>query len=214
MITVIFRVRMKPGKEDGAIAAFRKMVESVQAQEPDTLLYAFHRRQDDPSEIVFWESYADDAAFQTHMGTPHMGEMRAAFGELFDTSTVKLERLDRVAGFARDGFGRPETGGTVSLIFRVPMQAGKEETVLEQLRQTAEAVEAQEPGALCYRFHRPQEAPSELVLLEAWDDDAALQAHMQTPHMKEFWASYPQLFDAPQAKVDRLERVAGFSRAG
>jgi len=32
-----------------------------------------------------------------------MGEMRAAFGGLFDTTTVKLERLDEVAGFMRGG---------------------------------------------------------------------------------------------------------------
>ena len=37
------------------------------------------------------------------MQTPHMGELRAAFGELFDTSQVKLERLDEVAGFMRGG---------------------------------------------------------------------------------------------------------------
>lgn len=103
MVAVIFRVKMKPGKEEEALAQFRQMVESVEKNEPGTLVYAFHRLQDDPSEIVFWEAYADDAAFKNHMSTPHMGAMRAAFGELFDTTTVKLERLDRVAGFARAG---------------------------------------------------------------------------------------------------------------
>jgi quinol monooxygenase YgiN len=103
MVSVIFRVKMKPGKEEEALAQFRQMVESVQANEPGTLMYAFHRLQGDPAEIVFWEAYADDAAFKAHAATPHMAEMRAAFGELFDTSTVKLERLDRVAGFVRAG---------------------------------------------------------------------------------------------------------------
>jgi quinol monooxygenase YgiN len=103
MVCVIFRVKMKPGKEEEALAQFRKMVESVEANEPGTLVYAFHRPQDDPSEIVFWEAYADDAAFKAHMGTAHMGEMRGFFGELFDTTTVKLERLERVAGFVRAG---------------------------------------------------------------------------------------------------------------
>jgi hypothetical protein len=30
-----------------------------------------------------------------------MGDMRAAFGDLFDGTQVKLERLERVSGFAR-----------------------------------------------------------------------------------------------------------------
>ena len=103
MVSVIFRVKMKPGKEEEALAQFRKTVESVEANEPGTLVYAFHRLQDDPSEIVFWEAYADDEAFKAHLGTPHMSEMRTFFPELFDPTTVKLERLDRVAGFVRAG---------------------------------------------------------------------------------------------------------------
>jgi quinol monooxygenase YgiN len=73
----------------------------VQEQEPGALAYLCHRSQDDPSEIVFFEMYADDDAFQAHGQTPHMGEMRASFSELFDLSQVKIERLDQIAGFAR-----------------------------------------------------------------------------------------------------------------
>lgn len=101
MVTLIFRAKMKPGKEEDAIKMMSSMVESVKAKEPGTLIYGFHRPQEDPSELVFYETYADDEAFKTHSSTPHMGEMRGAFAELFDPTTVKLERLDSVAGFAR-----------------------------------------------------------------------------------------------------------------
>ena len=214
MVTVIFRAKMRAGKENEALERMREMVAAVQAQEPGALAYIFHRSKDDPAEIVFYEHYADDGAFQAHAQTPHMGETRAAFGELFDTATVKLERLERVAGFAQEGANRSEHAGTVTLIFRAKMQTGKEETVLRQLQTTIDAVQAQEPGAVAYLWHHPQDALSELVLFEVWADDAALQAHMKTSHMAEFWASYAELFDAPQSKVERLERVAGFVRAG
>ncbi len=101
MVSVIFRAKMKAGKEDEALAKMSSMVESVQESEPGALVYAFHRLQDDPSEIVFWEAYADADAFKAHMGTAHMNEMRGFFPELFDATTVKLERLERVAGFVR-----------------------------------------------------------------------------------------------------------------
>lgn len=101
MITVIFRAKMKPGKEDEALAAMKGMVEKTESKEPGTVSYVLHRLQDDPSTLVFYESYADDEAFKTHMGTEHMSAMRGAFGDLFDQSTVKMERLERVAGFAR-----------------------------------------------------------------------------------------------------------------
>jgi quinol monooxygenase YgiN len=92
---------MKPGKEEEAVKQMADMVAAVKANEPGALVYAFHRLQDDPSELVFWELYADDDAFKTHMGTPHMAVMRSSFADLFDPTTVKLERLERVAGFAR-----------------------------------------------------------------------------------------------------------------
>ena len=101
MVTIIFRMRLKEGKEEEGLEQLRKMAESVQAQEAGALAYLCHRSQDDPSEIVFFEKYADDAAFQAHAQTDHMGEMRASFSELFDPSQVKIERLDQIAGFAR-----------------------------------------------------------------------------------------------------------------
>ncbi len=103
MITVIFRAKAKPGKEREALDQMRSMVASVQAQEPGALAYICHTLKDDPAEVIFYEAYADDAAFQAHMATPHMNTMRASFAELFDTSQVKLERLDEVAGFMRGG---------------------------------------------------------------------------------------------------------------
>ena len=102
MVIVIFRAKAKQGKEQEALAQMRSMVESVQAQEPGALAYMCHTLKDDPAEVVFYEAYADDAAFKAHMETPHMSTMRGSFAELFDTTQVKLERLDEVAGFMRN----------------------------------------------------------------------------------------------------------------
>jgi quinol monooxygenase YgiN len=101
MITVIFRVKAKPGKEGEALAAFKGMVEKTEPSEPGTLGYVLHTLQGDPSEFVFFELYKDDEALKTHMGSAHMAAMRASFGDLFDTTSVKMERLERVAGFVR-----------------------------------------------------------------------------------------------------------------
>jgi quinol monooxygenase YgiN len=103
MVIVIFRARMRPGSEEAALHKMRTMAEAVEEKEPKTLAYMLHRSKDDPAELVFYEVYADDETFQAHAQTPHMGEMRAAFGDLFDTTSVKLERLDEVAGFMRGG---------------------------------------------------------------------------------------------------------------
>jgi quinol monooxygenase YgiN len=101
MNTIIFRMRIKEGKEEAALEQLRKMASAVEANEPGALAYIAHRTLDDPNEVVFFELYEDDAAFKLHGETPHMAEMRASVPELFDLSQVKMERLDRVGGFSR-----------------------------------------------------------------------------------------------------------------
>jgi quinol monooxygenase YgiN len=105
MVTIIFRMKVKDGKEEETLERMTKMAEAVEAQEPGALAYLFHRSQQDPSELVLFESYQDDAAFQSHMQTAHMGELQASLSDLVDTTQMKVERLDRVAGFARASAG-------------------------------------------------------------------------------------------------------------
>jgi quinol monooxygenase YgiN len=101
----------------------------------------------------------------------------------------------------------------VSLVVRMKMQEGKEEQALEQVRTLTKAVDANEPGALIYVYHRLQEEPSEIVILEVYKDDAAFQTHLQTEHMGAFRGKLQELFDLSQVKVERLDWVAGVVRA-
>ena len=103
MVTIIARMKIKDGKEEEALAKVTAMAEAVQANEPGALAYIVHRNQEDPSEIVFFELYADDAAFESHSQTAHMGAMREDFAEIFDPASLKIERLDRIAGEVRAG---------------------------------------------------------------------------------------------------------------
>ncbi len=103
MITILFRMKIKNGKEEPALASLRKMAEAVSASEPDTLAYVYHRSQDDAADVVLYESYTDNTALQAHVQSPHMAEMQASIADLFDTSAIKVDVLERIAGFVRAG---------------------------------------------------------------------------------------------------------------
>ena len=103
MNTIIARIKIKDGKEDEALAALKKMAESVEANEPGTLAYVIHRSKDDPSEIVFFELYKDDDATKAHSQGDSMKAFQSGFADIFDVSQVKIEQLDRVAGVLRAG---------------------------------------------------------------------------------------------------------------
>jgi quinol monooxygenase YgiN len=101
MITIIFRIKIKDGKETEALAEIEKMVSAVEANEPETLAYVFHKLQDDPMQLVLFESYTEDEALQAHVKTPHFVAFRAATDDLMDTSDIQVELLERIAGVVR-----------------------------------------------------------------------------------------------------------------
>jgi quinol monooxygenase YgiN len=101
MNTVIARFNIIAGKEAEADEAMKKQAASVESGEPGALAYIFHRNRKNPLEITVFEIYADDDASKAHGETEHMGTFRSYFGSLFDPATVKIERMERIAGFAR-----------------------------------------------------------------------------------------------------------------
>ena len=101
MNTVVAQFKIVPGKEAEAEEAMKKQAASVEATEPGALTYIFHRNRKDPTEITVFEIYADDEATQTHRNTEHMATFSSYFGSLFDRETVKIVRLERIAGFQR-----------------------------------------------------------------------------------------------------------------
>ena len=101
MNTLLARFNIIAGKEAEAEEAMKKQAASVESAEPGALTYIFHRNRKDPTEITVFEIYADDDAVQTHRNTEHMATFNSYFGPLFDRETVKIVRLERIAGFSR-----------------------------------------------------------------------------------------------------------------
>ena len=101
MTAILAQFKIKPEKQAEAEKALAEMVAAVEANEPGAVLYIAHRSQKDPTLITFFEAYADGDAFRAHTATPHFINLQRALAELADLSTVRIERLDRIAGFVR-----------------------------------------------------------------------------------------------------------------
>jgi quinol monooxygenase YgiN len=99
--TVIARLKIKDGQEDAALKKLETMAGAVEQNEPKAMAYAVHRLRDDPSQIVFFEMYEDGDSLRSHNTTDHMKAFQENFGDVFDLTEVKIERLERVGGFVR-----------------------------------------------------------------------------------------------------------------
>ena len=54
-----------------------------------------------------------------------------------------------------------------------------------------------EAGCKSYRFYADLDDPNTFLIFEQWEDEAALMAHFQTPHMAEFNGLIPGFLAAP-----------------
>lgn len=64
------------------------------------------------------------------------------------------------------------------------VKSGKMDEVLENLRDMAAVMKIDEPDCLGYMVLRQSDADDRLLLVETYRDQAALDAHRETPHFK------------------------------
>jgi quinol monooxygenase YgiN len=96
-VTLLARIKAKPGCEGKLEEAFRDMIKKVRAAEPGCQAYILHRANNEPTQFVWYETYTDDGAFQTHRRTDHMKEMGGRIKDLLDGAPQieMLTELDR-----------------------------------------------------------------------------------------------------------------------
>ena len=75
-VTVVARIRAAKGKGDALAALLTEQCAVVRKAEPGCLAYRLHRAADDPDLFLFYETYADAAAFAAHRTAPHLAQYR------------------------------------------------------------------------------------------------------------------------------------------
>lgn len=73
----------------------------------------------------------------------------------------------------------------IALVAMYYCQKSKGDEVESHLKRMAPLVKEHEPGCTLYQASRRQEDPDVFLLYELYVDQAALEAHRETPHFKE-----------------------------
>ncbi len=66
MPSVIATIKVKQEKLEEAVTFLKQLSKDTLANEPGTLAYTVHQKKGEPTTFIFYEKYADDAAFATH----------------------------------------------------------------------------------------------------------------------------------------------------
>jgi quinol monooxygenase YgiN len=89
MIVLIAMVKAQKGKEKKVEEILRGMVPGVQ-NEKGTLKYILHRSRKDPTELLVYEEYVDQAALDFHGGTSYFKDMVKNLNGLLDGAPKEL----------------------------------------------------------------------------------------------------------------------------
>ena len=95
MIGVVAKIRVKPGMGPQFEEVAKQLVTAVNANEPDCLLYALHKSQEDDNLYVFMERYKDQAATEFHRKQDHFRTLGRKMGEYMD-GAAEVMRLNEV----------------------------------------------------------------------------------------------------------------------
>ena len=74
-VVLVARYSVKPGSLDAVLAALTRMAPLVRQHEPGCLTYRVNRANDDPNVLLLYEEYADQAALDAHVASPHFKEI-------------------------------------------------------------------------------------------------------------------------------------------
>ncbi|MEY9211096.1 antibiotic biosynthesis monooxygenase [Thermobifida halotolerans] len=72
----------------------------IRESEPGTLVYAVHEVAGEPLQRVFYEMYADRAAFETHEEQPHVRRFLQERGQYLESFSVDFLSLRDAKGVA------------------------------------------------------------------------------------------------------------------
>jgi quinol monooxygenase YgiN len=68
MLTILFHVTIKPGREADCAAMVTEATASTRSQDEGCLNYTFYRRSDNPRELVLFEQWRDTESLGAHIG--------------------------------------------------------------------------------------------------------------------------------------------------
>ena len=87
-----------------------------------------------------------------------------------------------------------------SLIVTIKAKAEHREEFIEAMLENARSSARDEPGCLRFDVVQDGEDPNRLHLYELYRDEAAFEAHRQTPHFLRWWDTVRDWLDGPLAR--------------
>jgi len=95
----------------------------------------------------------------------------------------------------------------ITVIAKLKVQPGKDAEFEAAAKQMIATVKESEPGTVAYVLHKNTKDATEFIYYEVYQDQAALDAHGKTDHMKAFGGKIGALL-AGRPEITKLDELA------
>lgn len=177
-----FELGIRQGQENTYDEVGRHNIESSVAQEPGTLAMYSVRHSEQENMAYMIEVYSDNESYQAHLQSPQYHEFLRRSPEILGEHKRKIE-LD--AQFLGDKEIR-QTPATINNLVVLGVKPEYAETfralVLPEMAQSLKV----EEGVWAMYAATEKNNPNRWYFYEIYADEAAYQAHRQTPHFQDY----------------------------
>lgn len=80
-ISIVARVKAKPGIEDEVFATLKSLIEPTRREE-GCISYVLHRSLDDPTLFIFYEKWRSRQDIDRHIEAPHIAPVLASADQI------------------------------------------------------------------------------------------------------------------------------------
>ena len=95
----------------------------------------------------------------------------------------------------------------LTVVANMKAKPGKEQELRAALEALVEPT-SREHGYVNYDLHQAADDPGVFYFYENWESEAALDAHLSTPHLAQFVSVMDDLLDERGLTIARLRRIA------
>lgn len=172
-------------------SSVKEEMEAALRVEPGVFAIYAAADTNNPANMVFFEMYKDENAYQLHRDTPH-------FQKYFHTTKDMISDrvlLELVPVELRDRYNTPADYADVrkdaqaSSIRIAHLQIKKDQlpAFLDSVKEEMEAALRVEPGVIAIYAAADKSDPTKMTFFEMYVDEAAYQTHRNTPHFQKYF---------------------------
>ncbi len=184
-------LQIKQDQLSAFTASVKEEMEAALRVEPGVFAIYAAADANNPANMVFFEMYKDENAYQIHRDTPH-------FQKYFHTTKDMISDrvlLELVPVELRDRYNTPADYADVrkdaqaSSIRIAHLQIKKDQlpAFLDSVKEEMEAALRVEPGVIAIYAAADKNDPTKMTFFEMYVDEAAYQTHRDTPHFQKYF---------------------------